>query len=75
MTVIYVQLVSSEYYQAEHNYHCDDEFRQFSRHLLSPPLAVVMNSLTSMKTRIIFKGELNPKIQFVLFERTPKITE
>ena len=27
------------------------------------------------KLSIIFKGELNPKIKFVLFERTLKITE
>ena len=60
--MIYIQLVSSEHFQVEHNYHYDGEFRQFSRHLLSPPLAVVMNPLTSMKTGMILKVRLHTAI-------------
>ena len=51
-------------------------FRKVSVHLLNFFVSCHHGvHLGNTFTRITFKGELNPKIKFVLFERTLKITE
>ena len=41
----------------------------------NPRLSEPRQQLKRRKSLVVFKGELNPKIKFVLFERTHKVTE